>query len=134
MLCHTSLFVFSLCHHVTFYKTLTLLSTVFIKGHVGCLQLLKWPCHTSIFTHVEPLIYNTMYKLCCYVSCTKGLYICMSFPASSRVFHSCDSDPNLRDTLDAQCPVQARLELREGAQVRRVDLELWDTYLQFSRF
>ncbi len=42
-------------HHVTFYKTLTSLSTVFIKGHVGFLQLLKWPCHTSFFTHVEPL-------------------------------------------------------------------------------
>ena len=41
--------------HVTFYKTLTSLSTVFIKGHVGLLQLLKWPCHTSFFAHVEPL-------------------------------------------------------------------------------
>ncbi len=54
MLCHTSLFIFSLCPHVTFYKTLTSLSTVFIKGHVGFLQLLKWPCRTSFFTHVEP--------------------------------------------------------------------------------
>ncbi len=57
MLCHTSLFIFSLCHHVTFYKTLTSLSTVFIKGHVGFLQLLKWPCCTSFFTHVEPYNY-----------------------------------------------------------------------------
>ncbi len=28
---------------------------VFIKAHVGLLQLLKWPCRTSFFTHVEPL-------------------------------------------------------------------------------
>ncbi len=47
-------FILSLCRHVTFYKTLTSLSTVFIKGHVGLLQLLKWPCRTSFFTHVEP--------------------------------------------------------------------------------
>ncbi len=33
-------FYFSLCPHVTFYKTLTSLSTVFIKGHIGFLQLL----------------------------------------------------------------------------------------------
>ncbi len=56
MPCHTSLFIFSLCQHVTFYKILTSLSTVFIKGHVGFLQLLKWPCHTLFFTHVEPYI------------------------------------------------------------------------------
>ncbi len=59
MLCHTSLFIFSLCPHVTFYKTLTRLDNTFksdvaIKGHVGFLQLLKWPCRTSFFTHVEP--------------------------------------------------------------------------------
>ena len=30
---------FYLCRHVTFYKTLASLSTVFIKGHVGFLQL-----------------------------------------------------------------------------------------------
>ncbi len=47
--------VTSLCPHVTFYKTLTSLSTVFIKGHIELLQLLKWPCHTSFFTHIEPL-------------------------------------------------------------------------------
>ena len=41
--------------HVTFYKTLTSLSTVFIKDHVGHLQLLKWLCPTSFFTHVEPI-------------------------------------------------------------------------------
>ncbi len=29
-------------------------STVFIKCHVGLLQLLKCACHTSFFTHVEP--------------------------------------------------------------------------------
>ena len=40
--------------HVTFYKTLMSLSTVFIKAHIGLLQLLKWPCRTSFFTHVEP--------------------------------------------------------------------------------
>ncbi len=28
----------------------------FIKGHVGFLQLLKWPCRTSCFTHVEPYV------------------------------------------------------------------------------
>ncbi len=54
MLCCTSLFIFTLCRHVTFYKTLMSLSTFFIKPHVGLLQLLKWPCHTSLFTHVEP--------------------------------------------------------------------------------
>ncbi len=54
LLCHMSLFIFSLCPHVTYYKTLTSLSTVFIKGHIGFLQLLKWPCHTSFLTHVEP--------------------------------------------------------------------------------
>ena len=42
-------FYFSLFPHVTFYKTLTSLSTVFIKGHVGFLQLLKWLCRTSFF-------------------------------------------------------------------------------------
>ncbi len=42
--------MFSLCPHVTFYKTLTsLFSTVFIKGHIRFLQLLKWPCNTSFF-------------------------------------------------------------------------------------
>ncbi len=45
----TSRFIVSLYPHVTFYKTLTSLSTVFIKGHVGFLQLLKWPCRTSFF-------------------------------------------------------------------------------------
>ena len=54
MLCHTSLFIFSLCRDVTFYKTFASLSTVFIKAHVGLVQLLKWPCRTSFFTHVEP--------------------------------------------------------------------------------
>ena len=45
---------FSICRHVTFYKTLPgSLSTVFIKAHVRLLQLLKWPCRTSFFTHVE---------------------------------------------------------------------------------
>ena len=52
--CRTSLFIFSLCPHVTFYKTLTSLSTAFITGHVAFLQWLKWPSHTSVFTHVEP--------------------------------------------------------------------------------
>ncbi len=51
-----SLFIFSLCRDVTFYKSLTLLSTFFIKAHVGLLQLLKWPCRTSFFTHVEPYV------------------------------------------------------------------------------
>ena len=50
---------FSLNRHVTFYKALTSLSTVFIKGHVVFLQLLKWPCHISFFTHVEPYAKGT---------------------------------------------------------------------------
>ncbi len=58
MLCQPSLFIFSLCRHVTFYKTLTSLSTVFIKGHVRFLQLLKCQCRTSFFTHVEPSIWT----------------------------------------------------------------------------
>ncbi len=46
---------FFLCPHVTFYKALTSLSTVFIKGYVGFLQLLKWPRRPSFFTLVvEP--------------------------------------------------------------------------------
>ncbi len=56
MLCHTSLFTFFLCPQATLYKTLTSLSTVFIKGHVRSLQLSKWPCRISFFTHVEPSI------------------------------------------------------------------------------
>ncbi len=54
-LCYVTRYVlfFSLCPHVTFDKTLTSLSTVFIKGHVWFLQLLKRPCHTACFTHVE---------------------------------------------------------------------------------
>ncbi len=59
MLCHTSLFIFPYVPNVTFYKTLASLSTVFIKGHVGFLQLLKWPCHTSFFTHVEAYLHPT---------------------------------------------------------------------------
>ncbi len=47
-------FYFSLCPHFTFYKTLTSLSTVFIKGHVESLQLLKWPCHTSFLLTWSP--------------------------------------------------------------------------------
>ncbi len=58
MLCHSSLFIFSLCRYVTFYKTLTSLSTVYIKAHIGLLQLLKWPCHTSFFTYVAPLVFQ----------------------------------------------------------------------------
>ncbi len=54
MLRHTSLFIFFLMSPCHFYKTLTSLSTVFIKGYIGVLQLLKWPCRTSFFTHVEP--------------------------------------------------------------------------------
>ncbi len=46
------------CH---FYKTLTSLSTLFIKPHVGLLQLLKWPCWTSFFTHVEAYTYVYIY-------------------------------------------------------------------------
>ncbi len=33
MLCHTSLFIFSLCPHVTFYKTLTSLATFYNRPH-----------------------------------------------------------------------------------------------------
>ncbi len=39
------------CH---FLLTMTSLSTLFIKGHVGFVQLLKWQCRTLFFTHVEP--------------------------------------------------------------------------------
>ncbi len=56
-LCHVTrhLLFFSLCHHATFYKTLTSLSTVIIKGHVLISTTFKVaPCHTSCFTHVEP--------------------------------------------------------------------------------
>ncbi len=64
MLFYTSLFIFSLCPHATFYKTLTSLSKVFIKSHVRFIQLLKWLCHvyTSFFTHVEP--YMSYHRLC----------------------------------------------------------------------
>ena len=53
------LFFSRLCRNVTFDKSLTSLSIAsvvfFIKVHVGMiLQLLKWPCRTSFFTHVEP--------------------------------------------------------------------------------
>ncbi len=34
---------------VTFYS--------FYQGSRRILQLLKWPCHTSFFTHVEPFIW-----------------------------------------------------------------------------
>ncbi len=53
MLCHKSLFIFYLCPHVTFYKTLTSLYTVVIKGHVRFLQLLKWRCHTSFLALLD---------------------------------------------------------------------------------
>ncbi len=60
MLCHMSLFIFSPCRHVTFYKTFMSLSTVFIKAHVELLRLLKWPCRTSLFTHAGALHWHTM--------------------------------------------------------------------------
>ena len=57
MLCRTSLFIFSLCHHVTFYKTLTSLSTVSIKAHVGQVSTtFKVAVSHFVFTHVEPSI------------------------------------------------------------------------------
>ncbi len=56
---------FSMCPHVTFYKALMSLSTVIIKGHVGFLQLLKWQCRTSFFTHVE--------------LCNAWIYFCLQF-------------------------------------------------------
>ncbi len=49
-------FLLSLCPRVTFYKTLMSLSAVFIKGHIWFLELLKWPCRTSFFIHVEPYV------------------------------------------------------------------------------
>ncbi len=47
-------FPMSPCHFLFFPMSLS--TVFFIKGHVGFLQLLKWPC----FTHVEPstCIYN----------------------------------------------------------------------------
>ena len=59
---HHSL-IFSLCPDVTFYKTLTSISTVFIKGHVEFVKFLNWPCRTSLFTHVEPYSYFRMYEV-----------------------------------------------------------------------
>ena len=35
----------------------------------------------------------------------------------SRTFEASDSDPYLSSLLDSQCPVEAKLELRVGAQV-----------------
>ncbi len=49
---HFLYFPMSPCH---FYKTLTSLSTVFIKGHVRLLQILKCSCRTSFLTHVRAL-------------------------------------------------------------------------------
>ncbi len=49
-------FYFFPVSHITFNEILTSLSTVFIKGSHLILQLLKWPCRTSFFTHVEPYI------------------------------------------------------------------------------
>ena len=40
------------------FKFLTRFYRVFIEGHVGLLQLLKWQCRTSFFTLVEPSIWN----------------------------------------------------------------------------
>ncbi len=37
-----------------FYKTLTSLSTVFMQGHFGFLQLLKWPYRTSFLPMWSP--------------------------------------------------------------------------------
>ncbi len=50
---HFLFFPMSPCH---LYKTLTSLCTLYIKGHIRFLQLLKWLCRTSSFTHVEPYI------------------------------------------------------------------------------
>ncbi len=56
---------FFILPHVTFYKTLTSPSTVFIKGHVGFLQLLKvamlhfvfYPCGAFVHdvNHAKPI-------------------------------------------------------------------------------
>ncbi len=50
---HGPLVIFSLCPHVTFYKTLTSLSTVSIKAHVG---LVQQSGHLTLrfFNHLEP--------------------------------------------------------------------------------
>ena len=47
------------------------------------------------------------------------MYICLG---PSRMFESTDSDPGLKKTIDAQCPVSDKLELKEGAQVNIVAL------------
>ena len=36
----------------------------FYQGSRQILQLLKWSCHTSFFTHVEPYFYYTSYPGC----------------------------------------------------------------------
>ncbi len=61
-LCRMSLFIFTLCRHVTSYKTLTSLTIVCIKPHVELQQLLKWPCLTSFFTHLEPYYWSISYQ------------------------------------------------------------------------
>ena len=48
-------FLFSLCRHVTFYKTLTSLSTVFKKGPRRSSTTFKVVYRTSLFTHVPCL-------------------------------------------------------------------------------
>ena len=35
----------------------------------------------------------------------------------SKTYEASDSDPGLRSTVDAQCPVKYKLELKEGTQV-----------------
>ena len=56
------------------------LSTVFIKGNVWLLQLLKWPCRTSFFTDVEPyysLHVLTHQNLCDHMHMQFRILVCM---------------------------------------------------------
>ncbi len=112
MLCHTSLFILFLCHHVTFCKTLTSLSTVFIiKGHIRLLQLLKWPFHTSFFTHVEPLC--NVYHRYSVISCN------VPVPVIELLFSFCSRAPeDWTDAWKAGCLLkspQSRTLLSAGS-------------------
>ena len=60
----------------------------FIKGYVGFLQLLKWPCHTSFFTHVEPYYcWQVQAYVIGYIqTCEIALKVCIQFLLMPRGF------------------------------------------------
>ena len=63
-----SLFIFSLCHHVTFYKTLTSLSTVFIKAHVGLSTTFKVAVSHFVFYPYRALAIQSVIPECSVIS------------------------------------------------------------------